>query len=438
MGINIIRPPVDTTNLAKLNEENSFGEFAQTFNETLVALGEFGVSSTLNPALSGAGTRMIWYPRKAAFRAGSINGTQWDDANVGSYSVAFGQNNKASGLNSFIGGGIDNTITVASGASRGYDAIGGGYQNTINITSGNWSANYIGAGENNTIGTQADGVFIGGGYNNTAGGWENTLVGGESNTIGIGKSYNYIGGGYGNTISNDYAIIVGGESNTVDALKGVILGGYGNWLDTNSTLSLVFGQNIKVENGENTTVFGYKNSTPQLTVSQSNAFIIHGDTGYEKKVGIQTIAPSATLDVNGTVNITSTTVVSGDVTCTANLTVNGNVNGLSTNYTAGSSGTFATAYQPSLTDITCVTVSVRCTTTASSGYAYIEVKSDASATPSAIIATSGIESEPITDLAGTFTATFMVKPGDYYQIDKYESNGTVTIKQWIVNTLSVS
>lgn len=45
----------------------------------------------------GSGTRMMWYPEKASFRAGYINGTQWDDANVGYFSFAAGENARASG-----------------------------------------------------------------------------------------------------------------------------------------------------------------------------------------------------------------------------------------------------------------------------------------------------------------------------------------------------
>ena len=38
----------------------------------------------------GAGSRMMFYPGKAAFRAGYINNTQWDNTNVGRYSIAMG------------------------------------------------------------------------------------------------------------------------------------------------------------------------------------------------------------------------------------------------------------------------------------------------------------------------------------------------------------
>ena len=46
----------------------------------------------------GAGTRMMWHPRKAAFRAGKVNGSEWDETNVGFFSTAFGQNPQAKGF----------------------------------------------------------------------------------------------------------------------------------------------------------------------------------------------------------------------------------------------------------------------------------------------------------------------------------------------------
>jgi ubiquinone biosynthesis protein UbiJ len=61
-----------------------------------VATGSFG---TGNIPAEGSGTRAMWHPARAAFRAGSINGTQWDEANIGLYSVAIGQNVRASGDN---------------------------------------------------------------------------------------------------------------------------------------------------------------------------------------------------------------------------------------------------------------------------------------------------------------------------------------------------
>jgi len=58
----------------------------------LLAPGTFG-SGTI-PA-EGAGTRLMWYPTKAAFRAGRVDGTQWNASKIGTSSVAFGQDTKA-------------------------------------------------------------------------------------------------------------------------------------------------------------------------------------------------------------------------------------------------------------------------------------------------------------------------------------------------------
>ena len=46
---------------------------------------------------SGPGTRMMWFPGKAAFRAGRAQVQEWDDSNVGEYSVALGWGTRASG-----------------------------------------------------------------------------------------------------------------------------------------------------------------------------------------------------------------------------------------------------------------------------------------------------------------------------------------------------
>jgi hypothetical protein len=60
--------------------------------------------------MEGTGTRMMWYPGKGAFRAGRVNGTQWNDANVGMYSVAMGFNSRAVG---------DNTVAMGPGSTAG-------------------------------------------------------------------------------------------------------------------------------------------------------------------------------------------------------------------------------------------------------------------------------------------------------------------------------
>lgn len=78
----------------------------------------FEGSSGMTP-ISGAGTRMMWIPVKSALRAGTVSGSQWDDANIGIGSVALGENAIARGANSFAFG--RNTQANAENAfSMGY------------------------------------------------------------------------------------------------------------------------------------------------------------------------------------------------------------------------------------------------------------------------------------------------------------------------------
>jgi hypothetical protein len=64
-----------------------------------------GTAQTIDAVpTTGQGTRMMWYPRKAAFRAGFVFGAQWDESNIGFFSNAFGRNSRASGDFSFAGG----------------------------------------------------------------------------------------------------------------------------------------------------------------------------------------------------------------------------------------------------------------------------------------------------------------------------------------------
>ena len=86
----------------------------------------------------GAGTRMHWYPRRAAFRAGQVTGTNWDDAQIGNHSFAAGNNPRASGNNSAAFGSslTYGEFSFATGASIAGDVN--------NINSG--SPNFIGRG----------------------------------------------------------------------------------------------------------------------------------------------------------------------------------------------------------------------------------------------------------------------------------------------------
>jgi hypothetical protein len=129
----------------------SLGSSTASSDGSLMAKG-YGTVGTDGDTLTttGAGTRMFWYPKKAAFRAGYVNGTQWNDANIGLYSVAMGQGTSASGVNSVHIGGAgngaqgDNSTVLGwnNGAIGSYStAIGtGAYAGAIGAMAHGWQA----------------------------------------------------------------------------------------------------------------------------------------------------------------------------------------------------------------------------------------------------------------------------------------------------------
>jgi len=107
--------------------------------------GTYKSSNPGNPPASNLGTRMMWYPDKAAFRAGYVNGTNWDRDSIGNYSVAMGYTPKAKGNNSVamgystsaIGnfstsiGCVSNAIGTYSTAMGCYSIASGSYSTTM-------------------------------------------------------------------------------------------------------------------------------------------------------------------------------------------------------------------------------------------------------------------------------------------------------------------
>jgi len=93
------------------------------------ASGDVNFISPGNPPMSGPGRRMMWYPEKGAFRAGYVDGNQWDKTNIGYYSFASGLGNVANGgISTAMGGG-----TIASGAystTGGYVTLASGFGST--------------------------------------------------------------------------------------------------------------------------------------------------------------------------------------------------------------------------------------------------------------------------------------------------------------------
>lgn len=80
---------------------------------------------------SGPGTRLMWYAGKAAFRAGGVLNTEWDDAAIGLYSAAFGWNSRASTFGAFAAGVAawatgDRAVALGQGIASGNTSLASG------------------------------------------------------------------------------------------------------------------------------------------------------------------------------------------------------------------------------------------------------------------------------------------------------------------------
>ncbi len=132
----------------------------------IIALGSVGYGTGLD--VSGAGTRLVWAPKKAALRAGTVTGSQWDDANIGVGSVALGQDTIASGALS-LAGGYGSQATGDASIALGVN----------NISSNTGS---VSIGITNTASGYGSLAF---GSSNTASGTGSTAFGQESVASGI-------------------------------------------------------------------------------------------------------------------------------------------------------------------------------------------------------------------------------------------------------------
>lgn len=91
-------------NVAQVNVTATATTIGKELDVSGIILGSGTIGAGEDLAAAGAGARMIWYPKKAAFRAGDVDGTQWNDASVGGQSVAMGTDTTASGSYSFAAG----------------------------------------------------------------------------------------------------------------------------------------------------------------------------------------------------------------------------------------------------------------------------------------------------------------------------------------------
>lgn len=260
------------------------------------------VGTTGTTPVSGAGTRMMWVPSKGAFRAGNVTGSQWDNAVIGSYSVALGQDSEASGTSS-VSLGESNTATGWGAIAVGYDNTSSGYD-SVAIGSGNVTAatGTFSAGEGNNVSAWS---AIAIGYQNTSSGIDSMTFGnsnsaGDVGSIAIGESNialgnNSIAMGYSSTTQADGAFAAGSAAQAQGA-ESTAIGK--NAISTNSW-SRAIGTDVRADHNYSVVMGrGVDNANPLVTTLASSMAV-----GFNSNLPTLLVSPGAGLWTYGKVGV---------------------------------------------------------------------------------------------------------------------------------------
>ncbi len=179
--------------------------------------GNTAAAGTGGVPVAGAGSRMMWFGGKAAFRAGNVEGvssTYWNLASLGFGSAAFGQNTRASGDFSFAA----NFSTTASGyqsVALGNAATASGARSfAFNGTASAVGAVAIGSGAQ---ATGDDALAMG--PSSIAGGLYSVTIGPSIANGNFGVAI-----GLQNSASGQFSVAIGKNARTANRQGSIVLG----------------------------------------------------------------------------------------------------------------------------------------------------------------------------------------------------------------------
>jgi len=202
-----------------------------------------------NPPVSGAGVRMMWYPDKAAFRAGAVNGLQWNKDSIGNYSFAAGNNTRADGVGS-----------VAMGNNT--KALG----------------DYSFAAGNNTLASNYYSVAFG--SNTEATGWESSGFGGFSKAWG---DYSFATG-FGALSKSDYTVSIGLFNDTTEMGVGIssanplfVIGNGSNGATRSNAFTVLRNAKTGINTARPLAMLHVKDSSVLFTGVSGNLPVLPGD-----------------------------------------------------------------------------------------------------------------------------------------------------------------
>ena len=271
-------------------------------NGSVVASGTFIKYADIGSP--GPGTRLAWYPLKAAFRAGRLwddpttttvnEDAAWDSANMGQHSVAMGYNTTASGDESMAMGRATTASGYASTAIGKYTTASHKFSTAMgySTTASGYGSTAMGQ-ETNAIETRATAM----GFYTTASGNSSTAMGSSTTASGVVSTAM----GTSTTASGNHSTAMG--SGTLASGEGSTAMGAGT--TASGDYSTAMGHTITVAAGAHRSIgIGLADSdvySPSLwpEITSPNTMAIMGGN-----VGIGTVSPSVALEVDGTVQAT--------------------------------------------------------------------------------------------------------------------------------------
>ncbi|MGB4775694.1 MAG: tail fiber domain-containing protein [Daejeonella sp.] len=235
--VNYIAKFTDATTLGNSTlQDDGFTVSTDAING-FVATGMYNSGFATIIPVEGAGVRMMWYPDKAAFRAGMVDGIQWNEGNMGYLSVAMGYNTIATG-DASAAMGRETTASGTNSIATGFKSQALGHYSTAmgreTIASGTYSA---------AIGreTTANGeVSTAMGYQTTASNYYSTAMG-----------YQTVASNTYSTAIGDNTVASGGSSTAIGSFStasGYISTAMGNATKASGDYSTAMGNYVSTNN----------------------------------------------------------------------------------------------------------------------------------------------------------------------------------------------
>ena len=236
-------------------------------------------STSYGPPAEGAGSRMFWYPQKAAFRAGIVDGTHWDKDSIGRYSFAAGFNSKAKGEGSVALGsstnangtystslGSNNFATGVSSTSMGFGTIASGiYSTSMGLST------YATASSSTSMGVYTKALE----YASTSMGFYTTASGFASTSM-----------GYSTIARSPNSLVIGKYNDTSNIATLFEIGNGNEFYARKNALTVLMNGNIGIDNNSPDALLSFASATGEkialfpYNATQRHGISVFGGAGY--------------------------------------------------------------------------------------------------------------------------------------------------------------